>query len=465
MRNLVETLASFGVARGDVVAVSLPNGIPIVELIHAGFAGDFIILLINRRLTPPEVEFQLRDSGTRFFVHHEGDSNSQQAEVDASVTRILLEPKDDALAVANRPAASTNESSIAIVEPLDLSRPRFILYTSGTSGEPKGVTLSASNLLASAAGSASLLGASATDRWLLCMPIFHVGGLSVLLRSTLAGSRVILHTEFSPEAVNDDIDAKGVTGVSLVANMLKRILDVRGDAPAPVLLKCVLLGGGPAPEPLLEAARLAGFPVAPTYGLTEAASQVATRPTTDPETAGLQPIIGMQIKIVDEDGDSMPPNAPGEICIRGGSVTTGYWNRPDANRAAFVDGWLRTGDIGSLDAKGRLQVYDRRSDLILSGGENVYPAEVESVLLAHPAVAEAGVAGIPDETYGARPVAWLVANELGKVDSSVLHEHCRSRLAGYKCPVKFVWLSSLPRTATGKLLRRKLTGRGDETRE
>jgi acyl-CoA synthetase (AMP-forming)/AMP-acid ligase II len=192
---------------------------------------------------------------------------------------------------------------------------------------------------------------------------------------------------------------------------------------------------------------------------------VATRPPSDPENAGLRPIEGIEIKVVDDDWNRLPSDTPGEICIRGASVMTGYWNRPDANSTSFRDGWLRTGDIGSMDAAGRLHVHDRRSDLILSGGENVYPAEVEAVLLEHPAVAEAGVTGTPDETFGARPVAWLVANQLGEADALSLHEHCRSKLAGYKCPVKFVWLPSLPRTANGKLLRRKLGSRSDQAGE
>lgn len=463
---VVSSLSRCGVERGDVVAVSLPNGLPIVELIHAGFAGDFVALLINRRLSAPEVEFQLRDSGARYFIHQDGDEVSRQVELEASVTRIELAAREDGFVAVEIPdVARRSQERVTTRATLDLSQPRFILYTSGTSGEPKGVALSGSNLLASAKGSAMSLGASATDRWLLCMPVFHVGGLSILLRSTLAGSEVVLHSQFSPEAVSHDLDTKAVTGVSLVANMLKRILDLRSDVPPPPALSCVLLGGGPAPAPLVEAAVAAGFPVAPTYGLTEAASQVATRPPNASLSAGLRPIEGTRLEIVGDDGNALAADRPGEICVSGGSVMAGYWNSPEATRRALRDGWLHTGDIGSLDRDGLLTVHDRRSDLILSGGENVYPAEIESVLLEHPAVAEAGVTGEPDETFGARPVAWLVASEVGEVDSSVLNAHCRSKLAGYKCPVKFAWLASLPRTANGKLLRRELGGRGNEAGE
>jgi O-succinylbenzoic acid--CoA ligase len=275
----------------------------------------------------------------------------------------------------------------------------------------------------------------------------------------LAGSSVVLHQQFSPEAVNADLDARGVTGISVVGTMLKRILDTRTNSDPPSSLECVLVGGGPAPESLLGAARVAGFPVAPTYGLTEAASQVATRLPSDSVDAGLRPLPGTEIEIQDEAGRTLPNDQPGEICVRGDTVTKGYWNQPVATREVLHDGWFHTGDIGSVDRDGRLFVHDRRSDLIVSGGENVYPAEVESVLLEHPAIAEAGVAGRADGIFGARPVAWLVATDEDVPDSRALIAHCRSKLAGYKCPVEFFWVRSLPRTATGKLLRRKLANR------
>jgi O-succinylbenzoic acid--CoA ligase len=240
--------------------------------------------------------------------------------------------------------------------------------------------------------------------------------------------------------------------------MLARVLDARGARPAPRQLRFVLLGGGPCPAPLLSRARDAGFPVAPTYGLTEATSQVATRAPDAPQDAGLAPLPGTEVRIADEAGRWLPPGREGEICVRGPSLMTGYWRRPEATAAALRDGWLHTGDIGRLDAARGLHVLDRRSDLIVSGGENVYPAEVEAVLLAHPAVAEAGVAAVADATWGARPAAWWVARPGAEADADTLARFCRERLAGYKVPVAYRRVASLPRTAAGKLRRHALAG-------
>lgn len=449
---VVQALADLGVERGDVIAVHLPNELSIVDLVHAGFAGDFVVLLVNTRLRAREIESQLRDSGARFFLHPEHDAEAESVRLDPGVCRIhVSEVQGQSQFVSQHQVTQrySGANSQGHYEELDPDSPRFILYTSGTAGRPKGVVLSAANLFASARGSAAMLGGGSADRWLLCLPVFHVGGLSILLRSVLAGSSVVLHRRFSPAEVNRDLDTKGVTGISLVANMLQRVIDERTNQAPPPSLVCVLLGGGPAPDALLTSASDIGFPVALTYGLTEAASQVATRLPDEPKAAGLRPLEGMQVKVVDESDRNLPPGHPGEICVLGASVTSGYWRRPEENREVFRGGWLHTGDIGSLDADGRLTVYHRRSDIIVSGGENIYPAEVEAVLLEHQSIAEASVVAVADETYGARPVAWLVANCEGETpDAQSLREHCRARLAGYKCPVEFYWTKTLPRIAT-----------------
>jgi O-succinylbenzoic acid--CoA ligase len=220
----------------------------------------------------------------------------------------------------------------------------------------------------------------------------------------------------------------------------------------------VLLGGAAAAPELIARALAAGYPVCPTYGLTEACSQVAT---AAPPSAGaaqprpMRPLQGTELRIV-HDGRDVAPGTPGEILVRGPTVMRGYLNHPQATARALQDGWLHTGDIGCLDADGALQVLDRRDDLIVSGGENVYPAEIEAVLLEHPAVEEAGVAGIPDDDLGTRVVAWIVPAPGAAPDADALQRHCRRCLAGFKQPREFRFVAALPRNAAGKLQRRRL---------
>jgi O-succinylbenzoic acid--CoA ligase len=250
--------------------------------------------------------------------------------------------------------------------------------------------------------------------------------------------------------------------VSLVATMLARVLEARGNRPAPEQLSLVLLGGGPASQSLLERAVSLGYPIAPTYGLTEAASQVATRPprASLPDrtdlSAGLRPLPGVEIRIVDSEGKICAADAAGEIEVRGPIVMQGYLEDPTATAATLRDGWLATGDIGRIDRDGGLRVLDRRADLIVSGGENVYPAEVEAVLVSHEAVQDAGVIGRSDSEFGARPTAFIVAAPGATIVRSALDTYCRGRLAAYKVPVEFTEVESLPRTASGKLQRSAL---------
>jgi O-succinylbenzoic acid--CoA ligase len=442
-------LRSVGVGRGSVVASLAGNGLAFVELLHAVDRCEAILQPCNLRLATPELAFQLEDSGAGWLVY-----DAERAEAAAAVSAQL--PGLAAVPVDELEGADASRASAAGTP--DADAPFAVLYTSGTTGAPKGAVLSRENLRASAIGSAFHMGSLPSDRWLACMPLFHVGGLSILVRCVLQGSTAVIHERFDPAAVDRALENDGITVVSLAPTMLERLLAVRDAQRAPQDLRCILLGGGPASPDLLARAKEAGLPVAPTYGLTEAASQVATRAVDDyvhPPGAGLVPLPGTEVRIVDDAGLEVAAGLDGEICVRGATVMLGYRGRPDATAEVLREGWLYTGDVGRLAADGTLTVLDRRSDLVISGGENVYPAEVEAVLLEHPAVIEAGVTSVPDTEYGARPAAWIVT-VAPEPSARELEAFCRQRLASYKVPVAFHSTSELPRTASGKLVRHRL---------
>jgi O-succinylbenzoic acid--CoA ligase len=303
-----------------------------------------------------------------------------------------------------------------------------VIATSGTTGEPKLVELTHRNHAASAAAAADALGAEPDDRWLCPLPLHHVGGLNVLIRSAIHGTTAVLHERFDPERVRALLEAGEVTLASLVPTMLARLRDagLRGTPG----LRAIALGGGPVPAGLLDWAEGVGIPVTPVYGMTETCSQVV---------AGIpgRVLRGAEVKI----------SEGGEILIRGDMVAS-------ATRRA--DGWLHTGDRGRLDADGLLHVEGRIKELIVTGGENVAPLEVEQALLTHPAVADAGVAGVPDPLWGEAITAYVVLSE--PVEEGELDAWARARLEPFKVPKAIHILPELPRNAAGKLLRDRLTG-------
>jgi o-succinylbenzoate---CoA ligase len=326
------------------------------------------------------------------------------------------------------PRLSGQERALRIVS-TELPYPDVatVMFTSGTTSTPKPVYLTLRNWEANAVGSALALGLDQNERWLCVMPLAHVGGLSILLRSTMYATTVILHERFDTEAVLSELmnEARGVTLVSLVPTMLARLLDAGLERPP--TLRWALLGGGPIPGQLLERAERAGVPVAPSYGMTEGCSQIAT--------FGF-PLHGVRMRF-DE----------GEIVVSGPNFAT---NTLDEH------GWLHTGDLGDHDQHGRLRIIGRKSDTIVSGGENVAPAQVEAVLLEHPAVADAGVFARLDEEWGERVLATVVLRDGQSATPAELQEFVGARLARFKVPKEIGFSERLPRTASGKLLRREL---------
>ena len=304
-----------------------------------------------------------------------------------------------------------------------------VVHTSGTTATPKPVSLTYANFQASALGSAVALGLDPAERWLCPMPLTHVGGLSIPIRSAIYATTTVLHGRFETEAVLNALmdPARRITLVSLVPTMLARLLDA-GLAHPPAL-RWALLGGGPIAPALLERAELVGVPVAPTYGMTEACSQIATFGW---------PLAGVRCRL---DGPER------EVKVRGPIVAPGE---------ADAEGWLHTGDLGETDGRGRLQITGRKADTIVSGGENVAPTEVEAALLSHPAVADAAVFGRTDPEWGEAIVARVVLRDGLEADPEELRAHCASSLARFKVPKAVEYAEDLPRTPSGKLLRREL---------
>ena len=304
-----------------------------------------------------------------------------------------------------------------------------VIHTSGTTGAPKPVLLRRSNWLASALGSVVMLGLDQEERWLCPMPLVHVGGMSIPVRSAIYATTAVLHGRFDTETVLNELmdPARRITLVSLVPTMLSRLLDAGLERPP--VLRWALLGGGPIPEALLERATAAGVPVAPTYGMTEACSQIATFGW---------PLPGVELVL-----------AEGEVLVRGAIVS---------REAADDDGWLHTGDLGSFDESGRLSIIGRSSETIVTGGENVSPVEVEEVLLGHPAVADAGVFGRADPEWGEAVVAVVVPRDGIAVAADELRAFCAARLAPFKVPKAIHFAEELPRGQSGKMLRRALGG-------
>ncbi|MFC4541646.1 o-succinylbenzoate--CoA ligase [Halosolutus amylolyticus] len=457
----VDRVASALEADGERIGVLMDTRPAFATVFFAAMRIGSTVVPLNVRETAGELASKVERTGPDAIVcERSTESTAYEIAVDARVVSVD-DPGDDRM--ARLPHHGSDEdadgSGAASIDPVSLAPDdtALVMFTSGTSGEPKAVRLTIDNLVASASASAFRLGVDPDDRWLCCLPMYHMGGLAPVIRSVLYGTTVVIQREFDPRETARVIDEYDVTGVSLVPTMCRRLLDA-GWTP-PDSLRFVLLGGAPASSELLERCLEAGVPVHPTYGMTETASQIATATPDETRahegTAG-QPLVCTDVAIVDDDGRPVETGEAGEIVVSGPTVTPGYLD-DDATAAAIGDRGLHTGDVGYRDADGRLWVLNRRSDRIVTGGENVDPGEVVAVLREDPAVAEAAVVGLDDPEWGERVAALVVPaagpgeNSSQNVDPPRLLDRCADRLAGFKRPKTIAVADSLPRTASGTI--------------
>lgn len=434
---------------GNRVGILAANRPGFVYAVHAAARTGAVLVPLNWRHSAEELAWQIDDAQIGVLLVDEerlpvATEACRGLPVQTFAIGDLEERQDDAGKVTPAPA-------------VDLARDAVVVYTSGTSGRPKAACITYGNLWFSAVASSLHIGHAQNDVWLAVVPLFHIGGLSILFRGVIGATQVELHERFEPDRVRKAV-AGGVTLASLVPTMLERIVEQYHEDPRASRLRCVLIGGGPAPSELIERSAKLGIPVSPTYGLTEASSQVTTlRPEDVLRKLGSsgQALPTTEIRVVD-GGGLAGPGQIGGIEVRGPTIFAGYAGRVTQDTFS-EDGWFATGDDGYLDEEGFLYVVDRRQDVIISGGENIYPAEVERVLMQHPSVADAGVVGMPSEAWGARPVAAVVWHGHDGTDvEAALLAHCRRRLAAYKAPDHVVVVANLPRSPSGKLLRRSL---------
>jgi acyl-CoA synthetase (AMP-forming)/AMP-acid ligase II len=451
--RLASQLMSRGVSPGDRVAYLGPNHPAFVETMFATHLLGAVFVPLNFRLAGPEIDYMLRHSGATALVHAPGSAFSVRP-------RTVVEVGDAYetwLEAAGEPAAID-----VPVEPDDVA---FILYTSGTTGRPKGAVLTHSNVVWNCYNLLVGVDVAGDEVTLIGAPLFHVAALNqCLLPTFLKGGRSVIMPSWDADAAFDLIDRHRVTWMFGVSAMFAGLAQSpRWPGADLSSLRSVMSGGASVPEALIQAYQRRGLTFCQGYGMTETAPGAtfleARESTAHVGSAGL-PVFFADVRCVRPDLTDAPPDEPGEVLVRGPNVTPGYWDDPQATRDAFAEGgWFRSGDIARVDADGHYHIVDRVKDMYISGGENVYPAEVESVLFEHPAIAEAAVVGVPDPKWGEVGRAFVVPLPDTALDPESVRAFLAPRLAKYKIPTYVEVVPVLPRTGSGKVRKADLRGR------
>ncbi|MFG2497600.1 long-chain fatty acid--CoA ligase [Streptomyces sp. NPDC048441] len=459
--QLARALRESGVRRGDRIAYLGPNHPAFLETFFAAGMLGAVFVPLNTRLAAPELAHQLTDSGAGTLVHAPAHTQAAVQLHDlAPAVRTYVEVGPAYAELLATAAAGTDP----LDEPVTGDDVSIIMYTSGTTGRPKGAMLTHANLTWNAVN--VLVDADLTSDTiaLVTAPLFHTAGLNMLtLPVLLKGGTCVLVESFDADATLGLVERHGVTAMFGVPTMYEQMVRrPRWRTADLASLRVLMCGGAPVPAPLIAAYAERGLVFQQGYGMTEASPGVlfldAEHAVSKAGSAGV-PHFFTDVRVVRPDLTDADPGEAGEVLVRGPHVMPGYWGLPQESAAVFADGWLRTGDAARQDADGYVTIADRLKDMIISGGENIYPAEVESALLAHPDVVDCAVIGVPDEKWGEVPRAVIVAREGAAPEPDALLASLVGHLAKYKIPKSLVVAAELPRTASGKLRKPELRRR------
>ncbi len=457
--QLTRQLQQRGLRAGDRLAwLGLNHPLQLAALMACSRLGAIFVPL-NFRLAAAELQQVMDDATPAWLVHDAG-----HAEV-AAVLRGPNRLSQDELMVS--PCAQE-----LVCPPTDGDTPVLLVYTSGTTGRPRGALHTQAALLANARASEWAHGFTADDVVLSTLPLFHVGGLCIqTLPALLAGVPVILHPRFEPQAWLDEVAGGAPTLSLLVPATIRAVIEHRAWPTVPRgRLRGIMTGSSTVPLHYLQAFHARGIPVGQVYGSTETGPVSVVLKLNDAiaregETGWPHP--GAQVRLLDGEGHEVPPGETGEVCLQADNLMRGYWNREGRAGDGLREGWFHTGDLGCQAPDGCLRIVGRAKDMIISGGENIYPAEIENLLVALPGVLECAVVGVPDERWGETPVAAIVAQPGSGLSAEVVLDHLQSRIARFKLPRRVVFVESLPKSALGKVqkaqLQRGLSGSSSGT--
>ncbi len=464
--DVARVLTGLGLRQGDRVAMLLPNGHRLAETFYGAARAGLVVVPLNWRLVADELAFMLRDSGATVLV--------SDIEFDDVVTELYeRDSGDNGVPVehwlrvgAEPPAWATDfdaETDRVPAEPVvvrgDGDDPLFIMYTSGTTGSPKGAVHTHDSVQWAVFTMLASIDVRFRDRYLISVPLFHVPALAPLFASIYRGATTILLRAFDPRHIWEVIRDERITTTLAVPAMLNAMRATYDPGMRDSLaLRWIMSGASPVPPSLIDAYAQLGLEIHQVYGLTETCGPGCVIGSDNAMThAGStgKAFFHTEVRIVDANGADVETGVAGEVLVRGRHLMAGYWNRPEATAETIIDGWLRTGDIAIRDAEGFVYIQDRAKDMIISGGENVYPAEIEDVLLSHPGIADVAVIGMKSAKWGESPYAVVVRADPGLDEATVL-EHCAGRLARFKLPKRAVFIDAIPRTPTGKALKRSL---------